>query len=177
MSGRHERRPGGPPLNVSKPGKRSPRGPPSKSRRRANGNGAVDLLPLLLSRSRRREPLRPPQLLQPNLTGPGRHQLLDPLRTSQVKDLFGKYLPLTTRSSCHKRQKPQAPTPQVPIRNRQTRKVANAKVRNRCTNLTRIMIGLPIIWLLLIGACGVGACGFWRYRMRPTTSRRECLLS
>jgi len=29
--------------------------------------------------------------------------------------------------SCHKRQKPQAPTPQVPIRNRQTRKVANAK--------------------------------------------------
>jgi len=34
----------------------------------------------------------------------------------------------------HKRQKPQAPTPQAPIRNRQTRKVANAKVLNR--NLT-----------------------------------------
>jgi len=33
--------------------------------------------------------------------------------------------------SCHKRQKPQAP-----IRNRQTRKVANAKVLNRNTNLT-----------------------------------------
>jgi len=30
---------------------------------------------------------------------------------------------------CHKRQKPQAPTPQAPIRNRQTRKVANAKFR------------------------------------------------
>jgi len=30
---------------------------------------------------------------------------------------------------CNKRQKPQAPTPQAPIRNRQTRKVANAKVR------------------------------------------------
>jgi len=29
----------------------------------------------------------------------------------------------------HKRQKPQAPTPQAPVRNRQTRKVANAKVR------------------------------------------------
>jgi len=38
--------------------------------------------------------------------------------------------------SCHKRQKPQAPTPQAPIRNRQTRKVASAKVLNRNTNLT-----------------------------------------
>ena len=38
--------------------------------------------------------------------------------------------------SCHKRQKPQAPTPQVPVRNRQTRKVAYAKGRNRNTNLT-----------------------------------------
>jgi len=38
--------------------------------------------------------------------------------------------------SCHKRQKPQAPTPQAPIRNRQTRKVANAKDPNRNTNLT-----------------------------------------
>jgi len=38
--------------------------------------------------------------------------------------------------SCHKRQKPQAPTPQAPIRNRKMRKVANAKVLNRNTNLT-----------------------------------------
>jgi len=38
--------------------------------------------------------------------------------------------------SCHKRQKLQAPTPQVPIRIRQTRKVSNAKVYNRNTNLT-----------------------------------------
>ena len=38
--------------------------------------------------------------------------------------------------SCHKRQKPQAPTPQAPIRNRQTSKVAIAKVHNRNTNLT-----------------------------------------
>jgi len=38
--------------------------------------------------------------------------------------------------SCHKRKKPQAPTPQAPIRNRQTRKVANAKGLNRNTNLT-----------------------------------------
>jgi len=38
--------------------------------------------------------------------------------------------------SCHKRQKPQAPTPQAPIRNHQTRKVANAKGLNRNTNLT-----------------------------------------
>ena len=41
------------------------------------------------------------------------------------------------QGSCHKRQKPQAPTPQAPIRNRQTRKVANAKgLINRNTNLT-----------------------------------------
>ena len=33
--------------------------------------------------------------------------------------------------SCHKRQKPQAPTPQAPNRNCHTRIVANAKVRNR----------------------------------------------
>ena len=38
--------------------------------------------------------------------------------------------------SCHKRQKLQAPTPQAPIRNRQTRKVVNAKGLNRNTNLT-----------------------------------------
>jgi len=38
--------------------------------------------------------------------------------------------------SCHKRQIPQARTPQAPIRNRQTRKVANAKGLNRNTNLT-----------------------------------------
>jgi len=40
-----------------------------------------------------------------------------------------------TTGSCHKRQKPQAPTPQEPIRNRKTRKVANAKGLNRNTNL------------------------------------------
>jgi len=38
--------------------------------------------------------------------------------------------------SFHKRQKPKAPTPQAPIRNRQTRKGANAKDLNRNTNLT-----------------------------------------
>jgi len=38
--------------------------------------------------------------------------------------------------SCPKRQKLQAPTPQTPIRNLQTRKVANAKGLNRNTNLT-----------------------------------------
>jgi len=57
-------------------------------------------------------------------------------------------------SSCHKGQKPQAPTPQAPIRNRQTRKVANAKVRNRYTNLTYIMIGLPSIWRLRLFSFG-----------------------
>jgi len=38
--------------------------------------------------------------------------------------------------SCHKRQKVQASKSQAPIRNRQTRKVADAKVLNRNTNLT-----------------------------------------
>jgi len=43
--------------------------------------------------------------------------------------------------TCHKSQKPQAPTPQAPtpqapIRNSQTRKVANAKGPNLKTNLT-----------------------------------------
>jgi len=33
-------------------------------------------------------------------------------------------------------KKPQAPTPQAPIRNRQTRKVANAKGLSRNTNFT-----------------------------------------
>jgi len=44
--------------------------------------------------------------------------------------------PLQILGGCHKRQKPQAPTPQAPIRNRQTRKVANAEGLNRNTNLT-----------------------------------------
>jgi len=39
--------------------------------------------------------------------------------------------------SCHKRQKPQAPAPQAPVRNRQMRKVGNAKGLNRNTNLTK----------------------------------------
>jgi len=43
---------------------------------------------------------------------------------------------LIFKGSCHKRQKPQAPTPQAPIRNRQTRKVANAEGLNRNTYLT-----------------------------------------
>jgi len=38
--------------------------------------------------------------------------------------------------SGHKRQKPRALTPQAPIRNSHTRKVANAKGLNRNTNLT-----------------------------------------
>jgi len=40
------------------------------------------------------------------------------------------------KGSCHKRQKPQAPMPQEPVRNRQMRKVANARGLNRNTNLT-----------------------------------------
>jgi len=65
--------------------------------------------------------------------------------------------------SCHKRQKPQAPTPQAPIRSCQTRKVANAKVHNRYTNLTYVMIGLPIIWQLrTLAFAALALAGFWR---------------
>jgi len=42
-----------------------------------------------------------------------------PALTSLLKDILG---------GIRQRQKPQAPTPQAPVRNRQTRKVANAKV-------------------------------------------------
>jgi len=85
------------------------------------------------------------------------------------------------QGSCPKRQKPQAPTPQAPIRNRQTRKFANAKVRNRYTNLTYMMIGLPIIWRLralafatfLVWRLRIGACGFWRYRMYPAKIKAQ----
>ena len=38
--------------------------------------------------------------------------------------------------SCHKRQNPQALTPQAPIRNRQTTKVGNTKGLNRNTIIT-----------------------------------------
>jgi len=53
--------------------------------------------------------------------------------TKILDDSAGKTVNPT--GTCHKRQKPQAPTPQAPIRNRQTRKVANAKGLNRNTNL------------------------------------------
>jgi len=50
-----------------------------------------------------------------------------------IRNFEGAFVNL---GSCHKRQKPQAPTPQAPIRNRLTRKVANAKVLNRNFNLS-----------------------------------------
>ena len=65
---------------------------------------------------------------------------------SQNGEIYGKRINLSTSpylqisntvellGSCHKRQKPQAPTPQAP--NRQTGKFANAKGINRNTNLT-----------------------------------------
>jgi len=46
-----------------------------------------------------------------------------------------RQLLLKCAGSFHKRQKAQAPTPQAPIRNLKTRKVADAKVHNRYTNL------------------------------------------
>jgi len=54
-------------------------------------------------------------------------------RRLRSRIFFSRYL--VNKGSCRKRQKPQEPTPQAPIRNRQTRKVANAKGLNRNTNL------------------------------------------
>jgi len=54
----------------------------------------------------------------------------------QTPHFLNNFSSFKNSGSCHKRQKPQAPTPQAPIRNRQTRKIANAKGLNRKTNLT-----------------------------------------
>jgi len=58
-----------------------------------------------------------------------------PLRVLRLLSRNLRKIGTVLAGSCHKRQKPQAPTPQAPIRNRQTRKVANAKGLNRITNL------------------------------------------
>jgi len=58
-----------------------------------------------------------------------------PLHKKWPNYMVNSSLSCIERGSCHKRQKPQAPTPQATIRNRQTRKVANAKGLNRNTNL------------------------------------------
>ena len=69
-------------------------------------------------------------------------QIIGPLRLAlksphiKMRACQGPTIRIIWSGSCHKRQKPQAPTPQAPIRNRQTRKVANAKGLNRNTNLT-----------------------------------------
>jgi len=57
--------------------------------------------------------------------------------SSRVEFQCGDFFKISVDNtgSFYKRQKPQAPTPQAPIRNRQTRKVANAKGLNRNTNL------------------------------------------
>jgi len=55
---------------------------------------------------------------------------------ARLQKLRSVYAYIVKLDSCHKRQKPQAPTPQAPIRNRQRRKVAKAKGLIRNTNLT-----------------------------------------
>jgi len=34
-----------------------------------------------------------------------------------------------------------------------------------------------LVWRLRTGACGVGACGFWRYGMAPVGNERVCACS
>jgi len=58
------------------------------------------------------------------------HMYLKTWQKKKVTTLLG-LLRTIRLGSCHKRQNPQAPTPQAQIRNRQTRKVANAKICNR----------------------------------------------
>jgi len=69
---------------------------------------------------------------------PGASHVTLRLHLSLLSFLSGTYAPKNTEKagSFHKRKKPQAPTPQAPIRNRPTRKVANARGLNRNTNLT-----------------------------------------
>ena len=55
---------------------------------------------------------------------------------TSVNDFVVIYPRTKNLGSCHKRQKPQAPTSQAPVRNRQTRKKANARGLNHNTNLT-----------------------------------------
>jgi len=62
----------------------------------------------------------------------GQRVLYDTFKHAQSASINSIHIYL---GSCHKRQKPQMTTPQAPIRNRQTRKVANAKGLNRNTNL------------------------------------------
>jgi len=49
--------------------------------------------------------------------------------TAQSDDIKWQATVIRTSGGIRKRQKPQAPKPQAPVRNRQTRKVVNAKVR------------------------------------------------
>ena len=62
--------------------------------------------------------------------------LLELLSSPEKVSLLNPSVLALIPGSCHKRQKPQTPTPQAPIRNRQTRKIANAKGLNRNTNVT-----------------------------------------
>jgi len=72
-------------------------------------------------------------VLKPKIKRKGRYRLdTPPLEAAQHYQVGT----LEVMGSCHKRQKTQALTPQAPIRNRQTRKVANAKGLNHNTNLT-----------------------------------------
>jgi len=61
--------------------------------------------------------------------------LNDTAGTFNLRDHCQLFIAIANVGSCHKRQKPQAPTPQAPIRSRQTRKFANAKGLNGNTNL------------------------------------------
>jgi len=57
-------------------------------------------------------------------------------RAGMVHSTDNFVLAIPGTGSCHERQKPQARTPRAPIRNHQTRKVANAKGLNCNTKLT-----------------------------------------
>jgi len=88
------------------------------------------------------------------------------------------------RKKNHKRQRCKCQSVTAKREKSQTPKFVTAVL-----SLTYITIGLPIIWLLRtlafatflvwrleFGVCGVGACGFWRYRMHSIyTYEQWCL--
>jgi len=66
-------------------------------------------------------------------------------KSTTDEQTFVKVFPYRRMGFIRQRQKPLVPTPRAPIRNRQTREVANDKVHNRQ------MIGRPIITEVRLG--------------------------
>jgi len=54
-------------------------------------------------------------------------------------------------------------------RQRRKRQSVTAKPEKSPTPIRTLAFATFLVWRLRTGACAVGACGFWRYRMPPKT--------